>query len=112
MSGGEKMSIKSVDMQVLVQKVGDIARLQQAQHTEANHRQGEFSQLITAQTLANRQTVRDVHDPESKTMQDKEPKKHDQEQGRERRGGEESRPDKDKELFKDYYKGNTIDIKI
>lgn len=106
------MSIRSVDMQVLVQKVGEVARIQQAQHAEASHRQGEFSQLITAQTLSNRQTVRDVKDPDSQTLQDKEPKKHDQDQGEKRRGSEDNKPDKDKELFKDYYKGNTIDIKI
>lgn len=106
------MSIRSVDMQVMVQKVGDVARIQQAQQTEAGHRQGEFSQLITAQTVASRQTVRELNDPEGKTLQDNEHQKQDQEPGRERRGGNEQRRDQDQEIFRDYYKGNTIDIKI
>ncbi len=106
------MSIRSVDMQVLVQKVGEIARIQQAQGTSANQRQSEFSQLITAQTVAQRHTVQESNDPEAKTMQKKESKHQDRQQQGERRGGDEARQDQDQAIFRDYHKGNTIDIKI
>jgi hypothetical protein len=106
------MSIKSVDMQVLVQKVADIARIQQTQRTEASHRQGEFSQLINNQTIANRQTVRELSDPEAKTLEDRHNKKQEQEQSRDRHRSGNENPDGEQELFKDFFKGNTIDIKI
>ena len=73
------MSIKSVDMQVLVPKVADIARIQKTPAIEANHRQGEFSQIISNQNLANRQKVQELKDPEAQILQDKHNKKRQQE---------------------------------
>ena len=51
------MTIRSVDMQVLIQKVGDVARIQQSQQLENNSRQQEFTQQISQQTDKNVKTV-------------------------------------------------------
>ncbi len=51
------MTIRSVDMQVLIQKVGDIARIQQSQQLENNSRQQEFAQQISQQTDKDAKTV-------------------------------------------------------
>jgi len=51
------MSIKSIDMQVLVQKTGDVAKIQQAHRLENENRQQEFSQQINQETERNTKTV-------------------------------------------------------
>lgn len=99
-------------MQVLVQRVGDIARIQQTQHNEANHRQGEFSQLMVNQTVANRQTVRELKDPETKTVHERQPGEQEKERSRDQNRPAEKQSEKEQEIFRDFYKGSTIDIKI
>lgn len=72
------MSIRSVDMQVLVQKTGDIARIQAAHQVEGQHKMMENTQNISAQ---NENIARRVNDPlrnESKLVHDKEEQEKDQ----------------------------------
>ncbi len=68
------MTIRSLDMQVLVQKVGEVARIQQTEQTGANRQQQEFAQAINAQTTKNSQATREIdqHKTEPKTHKDKE----------------------------------------
>ncbi|MGI6435410.1 MAG: hypothetical protein ACOX0F_08630 [Syntrophomonadaceae bacterium] len=106
------MSIKSVDMQVLVQKVGDVARMQHTQHNEANHRQGEFSQVMVNQTIANRQTVRELKEPDTKTVHERQAGEQEKERSRDQNRPAEKQSEPDQEIFRDFHKGSTIDIKI
>ena len=69
------MTIKSIDMQVLVQKVGDVAKIQQAQQTGNNHRQEEFIKNINEQTDRYTKTVNKTLQSEQKKVNQKEEKK-------------------------------------
>jgi hypothetical protein len=68
------MTIKSIDMQVLVQKVGDVAKIQQAQQAGNNHRQEEFIKNISEQTDRYTKTVNKTLHSESKKVNEKEEK--------------------------------------
>ncbi len=68
------MTIKSIDMQVLVQKVGDVAKIQQAQQTGNNHRQEEFIKNINEQTDRYTKTVNKALQSEHKKVHEKEEK--------------------------------------
>ncbi|MDD3267757.1 MAG: hypothetical protein PHX14_00415, partial [Syntrophomonadaceae bacterium] len=73
------MSIRSIDMQVLVHKVGDVAKVQQAQQLENSNRQQESTQQIGQQTHIDVKTVNqplrnehaDVHEKQEKENQEK-----------------------------------------
>jgi len=89
------MSIRSVDMQVLVQKVGDIARVQQVQQVEGQHKLMENTHNINAQ---NEKIAHSVNDPlrnESKLVHEKEEQeKQQKKKQRDKEGEEENRKDK------------------
>lgn len=68
------MTIKSIDMQVLVQKVGDVAKIQQAQQTVNSHRQEEFIKNINEQTDRYTKTVNKTLQSEQKKVNQKEEK--------------------------------------
>ncbi|MDD2372049.1 MAG: hypothetical protein WC109_02580 [Syntrophomonadaceae bacterium] len=70
------MTIKSIDMQVLVQKVGDVAKIQQAQQTGNNHRQEEFIKNINEQTDRYTKTVNKALQSEHKKVHEKEEKEN------------------------------------
>lgn len=106
------MSIKSVDMQVLVQKVGDVARIQHTQHNEANQRQGEFSQLMANHTITNRQTVRESKESTAKHVHERQAGEQESEDPKERKHSAGRQNEQDQEIFRDFHKGSTIDIKI
>lgn len=95
------MSIRSVDMQVLVQKTGDIARIQAAHQVEGQHKMMENTQNINAQ---NENIARRVNDPlrnESKLVHEKEEqeknqKKHQREKDNEGETGNKQEKVKNK----------------
>lgn len=68
------MTIKSIDMQVLVQKVGDVAKIQQAQQIGNNHRQEEFVKNINAETDKYSKTVNKPGQSQHKKVDEKEEK--------------------------------------
>lgn len=105
------MTIKSVDMQVLIQKVGDVARVQHSQHNESNHRQSEFAQLMVNQTLSERQTVRGPKESRAATVHERQ-KGEDKERSKDQKDPSEKQSEQDQEIFKDFRKGFTIDLKI
>jgi len=67
------MTIKSIDMQVLVQKVGDVAKIQQAQQI-GNHQQEEFVNNITKETDKFSKTVNKTGEGRHKKVDEKEEK--------------------------------------
>lgn len=107
------MTIRSVDMQVLVQKTLDIARVQQAQQVEGQHRQMEFAQNITAQ---NEKIARSVNDPlrnEAKLVHEKEEQeKNSKKQKNEKEEEEEKSNDKKSASPRESGRGNRLDITI
>jgi len=70
--GGEAMTIRSIDMQVLVQKVGDIAKIQQTEKTDQQVRQQSFLEQIAQQTQLVSNTVNQTPASESGLIQENE----------------------------------------
>ena len=106
------MTIKSIDMQVLVQKVGDVAKIQQAQQTGNNHRQEEFIKNINEQTDRYTKTVNKALQSENKKVHEKEEK---EEQSRKRykdSNKKENDEDKDNKLQSSKQSGSNLDIII
>ncbi|MBC7075079.1 MAG: hypothetical protein H5T98_03175 [Syntrophomonadaceae bacterium] len=68
------MTIKSVDMQVLVQKVGDVAKIQQVQRTGDENRHYEFNQQISQHIEKNTKTVNQPLHSEFEYIYDKQEK--------------------------------------
>ncbi len=103
------MTIRSIDMQVLVQKVGDVAKIQQAEKTEQSSRQQQFAQQIMQQTETNSKTVSQNLRSEATLIRDK--------QEEEEKRKKKKRQDKieedpiEEELLKDQHRGHNIDIK-
>ena len=99
-------------MQVLVQKVGDVAKLQQAQQTGNNHRQEEFIKNINEQTDRYTKTVNKALQSENKKVHEKEEK---EEQSRKRykdSNKKENDEDKDNKLQSSNQSGTNLDILI
>lgn len=107
------MSIRSVDMQVLVQKVGDIARVQQAQQVEGQHKLMENTQNINAQ---NEKIAHSVNDPlgnESKLVHEKEEQEQNRKKRKREKDSEEaSKQDKNTKQDKGNSQGNRLDITV
>ncbi len=114
------MTIRSLDMQVLVQKVGDVARVQQAQQTESNSRQQEFLQAIDQQTKERSKAVKETEKNESafvhgKEEQEKEKKAKKKSKGKgkkRKKENKENKENKESSLAKDRIKGNNIDFTV
>lgn len=87
------MTIRSLDMQVLVQKVSDVGKIQQAQQVEGQQRQQESAQNIAAQTERVSRTVnkslrnegKKVHEKEAREEGGQGKKRDDQSGGKEER---------------------------
>ncbi len=106
------MTIRSVDMQVLVQKVNDVTKIQQTQQVEGQNRQQESAQNIAAQTERVSRTVNQTLRNQGKKVQGKEEHEEgNQGKKRERKSGgkEEKSTQTDPESLK---KGLGIDITI
>ncbi|WP_054694361.1 hypothetical protein [Syntrophomonas palmitatica] len=90
------MTIRSVDMQVLVQKMGDVTRVQQAQQSDHQNRQQEFIQNINVQ---NERIAHSVDKPlrnESKLVHEKEEQEKGSKSKSQKRGKEEEEENKKK----------------
>jgi len=105
------MSIKSVDMQVLVQKVGEVARIQQAEQAGAHKNRQEFAEAISAQTVKNSKTPRKVEQKKAEMNTEKD-KDKEKKKSRKKAGQQESKDIAEQELFLDPDKGSKVDIKI
>ncbi len=106
------MTIRSIDMQVLVQKVSEVARIQQTDQAGANRKQQEFAEAINAQTAKNTKATPEVeqHKAQLSTNKDKD---QDKKKSKKRTAKARlSNEDLDSELSVDPDKGHNIDIKI
>lgn len=101
------MTIKSVDMQVLVQKVGDVAKIQQAQQTGNNHRQEEFIKNINEQTDRYTKTVNKALQSEHKKVHEKEEK---EKQSRKRYRGSNKQENEEDKSNSGNESGSNLDI--
>lgn len=69
------MTIRSIDMQVLVQKVGEVAKIQQAEKTSQHIKQQSFLEQIAQQTEVVSKTVNEASASESGLIRENSPKR-------------------------------------
>lgn len=89
------MTIRSIDMQVLVQKVGDVAKIQQVHMQENQGKQQELANQIMEQTVKNRRSVSKTAKNEGRLVNEK------QQNDGDKRGRKENKPNKNKESSND-----------
>jgi|GEM_PF-395658 len=65
------MTIRSIDMQVLVQKVGEVAKIQQAEKTSQHIKQQSFLEQIAQQTEVVSKTVNEASASEPGLIREK-----------------------------------------
>lgn len=99
-------------MQVLVQKVGDVARIQQVQQSEHNNRQQQFAQQIEQQTEKNSQTVNQPLRNESKLVHEKQEREKKSKKNKKKAGEQDIIENNEPNIAIEKYTGTTIDIKI
>ena len=110
--GGEAMTIRSIDMQVLVQKVGEVAKIQQTEKTDQQVRQQSFLEQIAQQTQFVSTTENKPPASESSLIRDKQSdkrKKSTSQKKKEKASGLE-----DEEALSwtdDPHKGSNLDIR-
>ena len=106
------MSIRSIDMQVLVQKVGDVAKIQQTQQLENSNRQQESAQQIGQQTQIDVKTVNQPLKNERAHVHEKQEKEQQEKKSRTKKG-KGSQTENNENSEKDGNKqGNHLDITI
>lgn len=84
------MTIRSIDMQVLVQKVNDVGKIQNAYQQENNARQQENANQIVQQTVKNTQTVSQSVRSESALIHEKEEKEKKSKKKMQKKGDSEN----------------------
>jgi len=104
------MTIRSIDMQVLIQKVGDVARIQQSQQLENNSRQQEFTQQISQQTDKNVKTVNQMLRNERSYVHEKQEKEQSGKKKQAKKGKSEKIANRDKTDTRPNKRGNKLDI--
>jgi len=97
-------------MQVLVQKTGDMAKIQQVQHQETNLKQHEMANQIVAQTQQNTQSVNQPSASESKLVHEKEEKDNNNKKNRKKRGNSINEENTEDCNPLDPNRGNKLDI--
>lgn len=98
------MTIRSVDMQVLVQRVGDVSKIQHAQQVQNNYKQQENAQQIMQQTTTVSKSVDQSREAESKRVREEKEKEK-------KRNPRKGQPEKDDDKRADSeVTNNGIDI--
>lgn len=106
------MSLRSVDMQVLLPKVSEVNRNQPIQNQQDQTQQQQFAAQMQKQSEMQRQQIQNSDKPEGAKVD---------RQAREKRGGADREPEREKKgrsgeegapEVKDPGKGNLLDIKI
>ncbi|PKM77687.1 MAG: hypothetical protein CVU90_06305 [Firmicutes bacterium HGW-Firmicutes-15] len=85
------MSIRSTDMQVLIQKVGDVAKLQQIQQHEVNIKQQEFNSQIMDQTSKITHTINQTLRDESALVHEKQEKEEKAKKNKNNKGNSDNK---------------------
>ncbi|MDD4803245.1 MAG: hypothetical protein PHF24_09955 [Syntrophomonas sp.] len=107
------MSIRSTDMQVLIQKVGDVAKLQQIQQQESNIKQQELNYQILDQTAKNTHTVNKTLRDEAALVHEKEEKEKNSRKNKNNKGiSDDNENDKEKNRIMEPGRGDRLDIII
>lgn len=110
------MTIRSIDMQVLIPKVTDIAKIQQVQLQENTARQQENINHNAQETFKNTNTVNQLLKNESALVHEKEEQEKKFKKNKEKKGKRENKPNTKNSSMNSFpvepQRGNTIDIKI
>lgn len=107
------VTIRSVDMQVLVQKVGDVAKIKQAEQSSDNNRQQQFTQQINQDTIKYSKTVNQALPGEKKRVHDDKEDKEKRTLYRRKKGGKSQEKENNTENWSfNSDTGTNIDIKI
>ena len=104
------MSMKIMDMQVLIQKTADVAKIQQVQNQETNLRQQEMTNQIAAQTQQNTKNVNKPQANQSKLVHEKHDKEEQAKKSRKKRGNKEKKENTEDCKQIDPIRGNSLDI--
>lgn len=117
------MTIRSIDMQVLIPKVTDVAKVQQIQQQENTARQQENANNIIRETIKNTNTVNQPLRDESALIHRKEEQEKNFKKNKQKKGKYQNKPNTKNSVENSVEKsvenssrqtppGNTIDIKI
>lgn len=108
------MGMRIMDMQVMVQKTGEVAKIQQAQLQENNFRQQEIGSSIVANTNKNTHSVNKPEANEGKLVHDKQEGEKGSGKNKKKKGNSENKEntkdnaDEHKQL--DPNRGTNLDI--
>lgn len=106
------MTIRSVDMQVLVQKAGDVARVQQSHQIDQDRRQQEFNQAMIQQINHNTKEVNQTRKGEDVYIQERQEKQKKQKNEQENKGNDETTANNENKSVKSPTQGHRVDITI
>jgi hypothetical protein len=98
------------DMQVLVQKTGDVARIQQVQHQENNLRQQEIAGSIMQNTNKNTQSVNKPQANEGKLVHEKQEQEEQAKKKKNKRGNDGKKENIEEHSHLDPNRGSNLDI--
>lgn len=104
------MSMKIMDMQVLIQKTADVAKIQHVQNQESNVRQQEFANQIAAQTQQNTHSINRAPEHQSKLVHEKQEKEEEAKKNKKKRGNVSKEANNKKDDHLDPDRGNKLDI--
>ena len=107
------MTIRSMDMQVLIQRVNDVSRVQQVNQQENNTKQQEFNNQISNQTAQNTHAVNQALRDESALVHEKEKQEKKSKKNKEKKGITDNKENTNEEHVRlEPNRGNNVDIII
>ncbi|MDD3022747.1 MAG: hypothetical protein PHE26_02465 [Syntrophomonadaceae bacterium] len=106
------MSIRSIDMQVLIQKVGEVAKVQQTHQLESSNRQQESAQQIGQQTQIDAKTVSQPLRNEHTNVHEKQEKENKEKKSRTKKGKSNKTENKENNEKDGNKQGNHLDVTI
>jgi len=104
------MSMRMTDVQVLVQKTGDIAKIQQVHNQENNLRQQENAGTIAENTNKNTKTVNKPKANEGKLVHEKQEQEQQAKKNKNKRGNDEKKENTEEHPHLDPNRGTNLDI--
>lgn len=99
-------------MQVLVQKVGDVARIQHTQQIDHDKRQQEFVQAISQQTEHNTKEVNQMLKSEHAEIHQRQEKQKKEKNDQEKKGKSDNEANNDNKSLNPHDSGHLLDITI
>ncbi|MEN6349781.1 MAG: hypothetical protein ABFD08_10355 [Syntrophomonas sp.] len=99
-------------MQVLVQKVGDVARIQHTQQIDHDKRQQEFVQAISQQTEHNTKEVNQMLKSEHAEIHQRQEKQKKEKNNQEKKGKSDNEANNDNKRLNPHDSGHLLDITI